>query len=211
MSGYIKVRKDLVDDPRLLELAEQYEDYLIQRLDPQDLNGDAIGDASRHALVGALVTLWCYADTHIRDDNTLPLKVTALARVMRLPAEILKKFPAEWVVIQPGGTILLPGYREKNGIISREKRKELARERTQRWRDRLSSRDADRDASRTRSLHAAYPSPSPTPSEGSLRSSSVGDLSPSSSERAPRTANKADENRRKVAALAAGAVRRMPA
>lgn len=42
-----------------------------------------------------------------------------------------------------------------------------------------------------------------------LRSSSVGDLSPSSSERALRTAKKADENRQKVAALASAATRKL--
>lgn len=186
MSGYIKLRKDITDDPRLLELAEHYEEWLVHRLEPQDLNGDAIGDASRNALRGALVTLWCYADTHIRDDDTLPLGVGALSRILGLPSEIMLKFPKDWLSVEPDGGVKLPGYREKNGLITREKRKELARERTRKWREKIANGDAIGDASRTQQRHAAYPSPYPNPSpspEGkTLRSSSSQSLPSSSSE-----------------------------
>lgn len=152
MSGWIKIRKDLTDDPRLADLAED--------IGPT-LNGDALCDASRYALLGVTVTLWCYADTHIRDDDTLPIRVGALAKLLRFPESALRQLPPDWLVVRKDGTVHLPGYRNKNGLISREKRKESARERTQKWRDGKRGAYANGDASRTHVSHVAYPSPNP--------------------------------------------------
>ena len=172
MSGYIKIRKDLTDDPRLADIAEDVE---------PSLSGDALCDASRYALLGVTVTLWCYADTHIRDDDTLPIRIGALAKLLRFPESALRKLPAEWLTVRKDGTVHLPGYREKNGLISREKRKEAARDRTQKWRESrrnpYANRDASQDAyarngdaSRTHLSQVASPSPSPSPVSTSLRS-----------------------------------------
>lgn len=164
MSGYIKVRKDLVDDPRVIDLAEGLGDAL---------HCDASCDASRYALLGVTVTLWCYADTHIRDDDTLPIRIGALARMLRFPESLLRKLPPEWLVVRDDGSVYLPGYREKNGLISREKRKEATKERTRKWREARAEKYANGDASRTllrtQSVMVASPSPSPSPNHKSQK------------------------------------------
>lgn len=106
------------------------------------------------------------------------------------------------------------GWRIVNHSHYREKARKMAFDQARiedgRNAERMRTR---RDPTRPDATRADPPSNANTDSDygEQLRSSSVGDLSPSESERAPRTAKKADENRRKVAELAAGAARRIPA
>lgn len=109
-------------------------------------------------------------------------------------------------------------------IVNHEKYREKARKAMHQIEATASGRDAERKRIAREREASGRVQPRPDASSGGrlsdadtdsdyreqLRSSSVGDLSPSSSERAPRSAKKADENRRKVAALAAGAIRGMP-
>lgn len=166
MGGYIKLDKDLSDDPRLLELAER-----ISRICPiaiaagADVPGagttlppELARDAWRDASLGALMRLWRYADVYILADNSVTLTVTTASQVMGLPAWIIRMFPAEWLRVRADDTIELPGYVQKNGLIPRDLRRanaidarEKHRLRSARWRDRKRARrDAPRDASRER-------------------------------------------------------------
>jgi hypothetical protein len=105
-----------------------------------------------------------------------------------------------WIIVNHGK------YREKARLAAKSEREVEA------------GTNAERMADRRRPPQTAGDRPSDSDAYTDsdygeqLRSSSVGDLSPSESERARRTAKKAapDENRRKVTALAAGAARRMP-
>lgn len=94
-------------------------------------------------------------------------------------------------------------YREKARLAAKNAREVEEGRNAERMRDRRSPPETAADPLSNANANADYGE--------QLRSPSVGDLSPSESERAPRTAKKADENRRKVAALAAGAIRSIPA
>jgi len=140
MSGWIKFWKDMADDPRLIESAKQIADrYHLARKTPggggEDLSsGDALRFAS-NALRGALVTLWCYADEHIRNDDTLPMSSETLDAFVGIEG-FFDMVPRDWVAELDDGTVQLPGYCEKNGLIAKEKRASDNKARQAAWRAR---------------------------------------------------------------------------
>ncbi len=142
--AWIKFDKDLVDDPRILRAAEE----LCSRYMVSVENCKGAGFSSgydidekdqlalmRNAVTGALLTLWVYADTHIRSGDVLPISVTAIDRMVGIDGfcDLLGK---DWVrQSDDGRSVVLPGYCEKNGLISKEKRKSANAERQRRFRD----------------------------------------------------------------------------
>jgi hypothetical protein len=137
VGGYIRVDKDQPEDPRLVEFVERVVDRFLVGVrhggqpglweSGEDLAPDVTREFVRNAILGGLVRLWVYADTHIRCDNTLPMSVTGAAKIMGLPVEIVKALPDDWMVEHEDRTVELPDYVEKNGLISREKRREEKR------------------------------------------------------------------------------------
>lgn len=140
LSGWIKFWKDMADDPRLIESARLIADrYHLARKTSggggEDLSsGDALRFAS-NALRGALVTLWCYADEHIRNDDTLPLSSDTLDAFVGIEG-FFDMIPRDWVTELDDGTVKLPGYCEKNGLIAKEKRASDNKARQAAWRAR---------------------------------------------------------------------------
>lgn len=140
MSGWIKFSKDMADDPRLIESAKLIADrYHLARKTSgcggEDLSpGDALRFAS-NALRGALVTLWCYADEHIRNDDTLPMSSDTLDAFVGIEG-FFDIIPRDWVAELDNGTVQLPGYCEKNGLIAKEKRASDNKARQAAWRAR---------------------------------------------------------------------------
>lgn len=150
MAGWIKFDKEMAEDPRLMQAAwALLERYVVARRSTAGGCDLSNGDASRfvgNALRGALVTLWVYADTHIRDDDTLPCDAFALDAIVGLDG-FCEVMPDEWLVVEADGGVRLPGYCVKNGLNAKRKRAEDGRERTRRWRQR---QGGNRDASRAR-------------------------------------------------------------
>ena len=130
----------MADDPRLIEGARLIADnYHLARKTSggggEDLSsGDALRFAS-NALRGALVTLWCYADEHIRNDDTLPLSSDTLDAFVGIEG-FFDMVPRDWVTELDDGTVKLPGYCEKNGLIAKEKRASDNKARQAVWRAR---------------------------------------------------------------------------
>lgn len=192
MSGYIHLDKDLLDDPRVVELAEHYVTALAQHLDaagllrtPVDERAlrDALRAITRNASVGALTRLWAYADTHIRADDTLPLALDRLAEICLTPVEWLQQLPGEWLQTNTPTAMRLPDYVEKNCLIAREDRRRKGRERARRFRLRHKLDDVASDSKnvtrsnnacnadsrgRVRARTRARPHPHPTPHPQSL-------------------------------------------
>jgi hypothetical protein len=140
VSGWIKFWKDMADDPRLIEGARLIADnYHLARKRSggggEDLSsGDALRFAS-NALRGALVTLWCYADEHIRNDDTLRISSQTLDALVGIDG-FFAMVPRDWVTELDDGTVKLPGYCEKNGLIAKEKRASDNKARQAAWRAR---------------------------------------------------------------------------
>jgi hypothetical protein len=118
--GYIKFDKDVGDDPRLIQAAVQLTERYRVSIGDQSLSP---GDQLRftcNAVTGALVTLWKYADVHIRDDDTLPMTGAALDLLVGLVG-FCEVLPREWLHKLDDGTVHLPGYCEKNTLIAKRK------------------------------------------------------------------------------------------
>jgi hypothetical protein len=137
MSGWIKFWKDMPSDPRVLGAAQKLsERYVLAVRTPgggTDLSSNALCNAWRNAVVGALATLWTYADEHIRDDDTLPLTSQTVDAVVGLEG-FFAVMPREWIDELDDGSIVLPGYCEKNSLIAKRKRAVKSNARVTRWR-----------------------------------------------------------------------------
>jgi hypothetical protein len=218
MKGWIMLDKDMVDDPRMVEAAlEVASGYVLAKARSSgstDLDGPALLRFASNALLGALVTLWRYAHDHIRNDDTLPVRYEAIDALVGLEG-FADAMPDCWLLKLDDGTVQLPGYVEKNGLIAKRKRVASNRERQARWRANhpkgngahntnvthndgvTKCVDQDQDQDQDQSKKLRY---------------SLGDLSPSSpSDRANRTSKKDDENRKRLEAALADATKRLTA
>jgi hypothetical protein len=132
--GWIKFDKDMPDHPLLLESAQELADRVLAGLTrPADSNdtrnaesnallfSQAVLLLARNALLGSLVRLWSYADTHILDDDTLRLSSKSLDALVGIEG-FTSLMPPEWVAKLNDRTVMLPGYCAKNGLISKRKR-----------------------------------------------------------------------------------------
>lgn len=143
--GWIKFDKDLVDDPRILCAAEALAERYTVSVETSQGSGFAVGSdlqesttvtLMRNAVTGALVTLWVYADTHIRDGDVLPISTALIDRMVGIDG-FCELIGPTWVQETNYGTYsILPGYCAKNGLISKEKRKNSNAERQRRYRER---------------------------------------------------------------------------
>ena len=141
--AWIKFDKDLIDDPRILRAAEELCSRYVVSLEGVKGDGFAIGEdmdeesrlaLMRNAVTGALLTLWVYADTHIRDGDVLPISITAIDRLVGIKG-FWELVGDEWICPDDeGSTVTLPGYCEKNGLISKGNRKASNAERQRRYR-----------------------------------------------------------------------------
>jgi hypothetical protein len=132
MAGYIRIDKDQVADQRLFDVADELAEHWRISHGTDDLSPNDFRHALRNALLGALVTLWAYADTHIRSDDALRVTLEGLAPIVGLPVEILEVLPEDWLQVNEEGCVVLPGYCEKNNIRARDLRKQDLSEKRQR-------------------------------------------------------------------------------
>jgi len=124
-TGWIKIDKDMIDDPRVVDAAQCLASkYIIAHTTTvqggTDLTEVELLRFACNAVTGALVTLWKYADEHIRDDDTLPITRDALDALLGITG-FFELMPIEWVDELDDGTIILPGYCEKNALIAKKK------------------------------------------------------------------------------------------
>ena len=192
MSGWIKLDKDMVDDPRLLEAAmEIAQGYVLSDKTPgggRDLEGPALRLFACNALLGALVTLWRYADEHIADDDTLPISSDTVDALVGLKGFCVA-LPDDWIVERDDGCVELPGYCEKNQLVTKRERAVKSNERVRAFRERQrtaklsgnSVGNAVGNAHVTQCNAAVDKDKDLDSKKKTLRSSSAGDLSPSAS------------------------------
>ena len=169
---YIKVDKDQPHDPLLAKIATAlYEKgFRLCRIDAKG-NVDVTPEShTRHALShmghGVTLALWCYADTNLMSDNSLPVTRDELAHELGVPPEMLDAWPQTWLRFRDDGIAELPRYVLKNRIIAKDLRsdaREKGRVRQQRYRAKkkqhkvvkVSPRETSRDTAVTAALRNA--------------------------------------------------------
>jgi len=109
MSGWIKWEKDLESDPRVLRMARE-----LKRL----CNAPAFSPVT--LVCGGLIRLWSFADTHIREDDTLDLGVGELDELIGITG-FCSLMPEDWLREVDEKTVELPGFQDHNGVEARKK------------------------------------------------------------------------------------------
>jgi hypothetical protein len=122
VAGWIKWEKDLETDPRFTRVVRKLRDTSVTQALPVTT-----------LLVGALVRLWSYADSHIRSDDTLDLGPDDIDDMLGVPG-FCRALPDDWLTIIDEEHVELPGYQEHNGVEA--KKRDLATKRQQRKRAR---------------------------------------------------------------------------
>jgi hypothetical protein len=138
MSGWIKWEKDLDSDPRVLRMARE-----LKRL------CNAPDYPAVTLLCGALVRLWSYADTHIREDDTLDLGCAEIDELIGIE-NFCSLVPSDWLREIDEHTVELPGFQSHNGVEA--KKRALTQKRVQKHRNAHSVTEAlpDQDQTKTR-------------------------------------------------------------
>jgi hypothetical protein len=143
--AWIKFDKDLVDDPRIISAAEALAERYTLSVERKQWPGVASSGSDvderetvtlmRNAVMGGLVTLWVYADTHLRNGDELPISMASIDRMVGID-NFCELVGEDWITSENyGTTVILPGYSEKNGLISKDKRNSAAAERQRRFRE----------------------------------------------------------------------------
>jgi len=126
MSGWIKLEKDLLTDPRFVAAAMALE----ARFDliAANVADDKSPFVERNVtplpavtlLIGGLARLWFIADTHIGQDDVLALNAHQVDKLIGIDGfcEIL---PDDWLEILDGDRVKLPNYHRHNGTTAKER------------------------------------------------------------------------------------------
>lgn len=125
VSGWIKLEKDRRDDPRVIRMARELRNAGVthERF-----------TASMHVtlVLGCLDVLWCYADTHVREDDTLDLGPDEIDELVGLQG-FCRLMPSDWLEVIDANSVKLPDFHAHNGTES--KKKALSQKRQERHRN----------------------------------------------------------------------------
>lgn len=129
MSGaWIKLEKDRRDDPRVLRMARELRHAAVTLLRDESVFTPNIYVT---LVLGCLDVLWCYADTHVREDDTLDLGPDEIDELVGLRG-FCRLMPTDWLEIVDEKTVKLPDFHRHNGTEA--KKKALSQKRSERYR-----------------------------------------------------------------------------
>lgn len=106
MSGWIKLEKDLLTDPRVI------------RMGAKICNGTALRGVT--VVLGGLAHLWMLADTHIGLDDVIPLGADEINEVIGIQG-FCQLLPRDWLQVIDSDHIKLPGFHTHNGTVAKER------------------------------------------------------------------------------------------
>lgn len=148
MSGWIKVDKDLPESIRFRRMVRAYQTASHGAEDVTRYSCDAA------LLLGAVLRLWIFADSHIADDNTLDSTFAEIDDIVGVKG-FAAVCPLEWLHDLGNGRVELPEFLERNGTSAKQ-RKDAAR-RQANFRLRRRNGTVTRDSNGSNASHAARP------------------------------------------------------
>lgn len=133
--AWIKFEKDLLTDPRVLRIARGLSD----RWTMSEVICSAHGLEKRNdtalpavtVVCGALVRLWSLADTHIDQNDVLPLGAEEIDDVLGIPG-FCSLMPDDWLITLDDHSVKLSHFHAHNGTIA--KKKAVTQKRVERFR-----------------------------------------------------------------------------
>lgn len=123
--GWVKMEKRLRDDPRFLRMVRAY----CAQEDVTQLRYGRVFVIT--LLVGALAQFWMYADSHIREDDTLDLGADEINELIGIE-RFTELMPEDWLEVLDADRVRLPEFHTHNGIDA--KRRALTAKRVARHR-----------------------------------------------------------------------------
>lgn len=143
MSGWIKFEKDLLTDPRVLRIAKaldrrwaQFDLIAPYNQEPPYDPSNAVALPAVTLVCGALARMWCLADTHIDENDILPLGKNDLDEVIGIPG-FCDLLPPDWLIVIDDTHVKLPEFHGHNGTEA--KKKAVTAKRVERFRNRNAS------------------------------------------------------------------------
>lgn len=130
MSGWIKLEKELREDRRFTRIV----DALLARHDDGVTSVTRMRFMERNAVtqvLGCLAQLWMFADSHIRQDDTLDITLDEIDQLVGVEG-FAKLMPSDWLEILDANRVRLPDFQAHNGTDA--KKKALTSKRVQRHR-----------------------------------------------------------------------------
>lgn len=143
MSGWIKLDKDLLTDPRFKRASRM----LVARRSATALQGETL-------LLGSLALLWLHADSHLRDDDTFDMGAEEVDQLVGVDG-FCSVLPTDWLQIIDAHSIKLPNFHVHNGTEAKkraqtQKRVERHRTKVKRTDDTSANATALPDQTKTR-------------------------------------------------------------
>lgn len=147
MSGWIRAEKELTETIRFKRMVKAYRNAL-RSVTECDVTRDET------LLLGALIRLWMYADSHIRDDNTLVITCDEIDELVGVEG-FAKSLPVEWLKVIDAERVELPDFLEHNGTSARQRKNNAKRQAN--FRSKRKELDVTRDVTHGNARNAARP------------------------------------------------------
>lgn len=119
--GWIKLRKTLKGDPRLLRMASE-----LGQLDQAQGRTPLTFERLLVSCVGAVCILWITADTYVQENDVLPLGPDHIDRITGIEG-FCKLMPSDWLQIVDANHVKLPNFQAHNGSSAKKRALENAR------------------------------------------------------------------------------------
>ena len=146
--AWIKFEKDLLTDPRVLRMAKNI--GTIWQI-AEETDGTFMDEKNAlptvTLVVGGLVRIWCLADTHVDEDDVLPLGFEEIDQHIGIPG-FCGQMPREWIEPLSDKAVRLPNYHGHNGTEA--KRKAVTQKRVAAFRSRNAQALPDQTKTRPR-------------------------------------------------------------
>jgi hypothetical protein len=150
VSGWIKAEKNLTETIRFRRVVRKLRD-ISNALRGVTENSEAFAVT---IVLGALMRFWVYADSHIRNDNTIDITLDEINEIVGVDG-FAQALPAEWLQVIDAEHVQLPNFVEHNGSSEKLRRDNARRQAA--YRHRHQSRNVTRDVTVTNASNDARP------------------------------------------------------
>lgn len=150
MSGWIKLEKELREDRRFTRMV----DALLSRQNASVTSVTQMRFMERGAVtqvLGGLAQLWMFADSHIREDDTLDITLDEIDQLVGIEgfAELM---PSDWLEVLDEHRVRLPDFQAHNGTEAKRKAQTAKRVKRHRIRTAVSEVTPEKRSSVTDAL-----------------------------------------------------------
>jgi hypothetical protein len=150
MSGWIKLEKELREDRRFTRMV----DALLSRKNESVTSVTQMRLLERNAVtqvLGGLAQLWMFADSHIREDDTLDITADEIDQLVGIEG-FTKLMPSDWLEVFDANSVRLPDFQAHNGTEAKKRAVTAKRVKRHRIRTAVSDVTQEKRTSVTRAL-----------------------------------------------------------